>query len=65
MSSQPKSELIHIIFTIDDIESIAEDVETDFDTALERARNWASEIEDHAIELIYDQLYNVVEHDAP
>lgn len=65
MSSQSENELIHIIFTTEDIESIAEDAEINFDLALERARNWASDIEDTAVGLIYDQLYNVVERDAP
>jgi hypothetical protein len=65
MSSQPESELIHIIFTIEDIESIAEDAEVDFDLAIERVRNWVSDIEEAAIGLIYDQLYNAVERNAP
>lgn len=65
MARNPDTELIHIIFTTEDIESMAEDVEINFDLALERARNWASDIEDAAVGFIYDQLYNVVERDAP
>lgn len=65
MSSQPESEIIHIVFTIDDIASMAEDAEIDFGIALERARNWASDIEDTAVSLISDQLYSVIEFDIP
>lgn len=60
-----KYEIIHIIFTTDDIESMAEEVGVEFDIALERAKAWSPFIEDTAVNLISDQLYNAVEFDSP
>jgi hypothetical protein len=65
MSSQPEGELIHIIFTIDDIEFMADEAGIDLELALERAEKWARYIEDAAVSLINDQLFSCVEYDSP
>lgn len=65
MSSQPENELIHIIFTYDDVLSMADGAGIDFEVACERAERWAPYIEDTAMSLISDQLYSCVEVDSP
>lgn len=65
MSSQPEEEIIHIIFTMDDVESMAEMLGIDVGLAKERAESWASAIEDTANNLINEQLCSVIEYDCP
>lgn len=57
--------LIHITFTYDDLESLAEGVNTPLPLAIERANGWANSIRDTAVTLINEQLSNVIEFDAP
>ena len=59
------SYLINIIFSIDDVESMAEEAGIPIDIAWERAQQWAPYIEDTAVSLITEQLYSVVENDSP
>ena len=65
MSSEPASELIHIIFSEADVEYMAEDAGIDLDIALERARNWAKYVEETASTLINEQMFNIVADDQP
>lgn len=69
MSSQPENELIHIIFTTEDVEAMIEDLPEDLAVSLEdglaRARDWAKSIEGTATQLINEQLWNVVMDDQP
>lgn len=65
MSNQREAELIYIIFTTVDVEEIAEETGIDPVLALERAKSWASYIEDMATNLINDQLVSCIESDSP
>ena len=66
MTSQPETEIIHIIFTTEDVRSMAEEV---FDVgpnlAVESAFEWAKYIQDTATNLIYAQLGSVIETGQP
>lgn len=63
----PRSEheVLRIVFTDEDIRSLAEGGEVDEATALLRARSWARHIGETATGLINDQFQSVVETDQP
>lgn len=65
VSSQPPGELIHIIFSYDDVDLWAEELGIDIGLARERAESWARSIEDSAVQRISDQLASVIEFDNP
>lgn len=59
------NELIHIVFTYDDVESWAEELGIDIETARSRADDWAGAITNTAIDMINDQLASVIEYNTP
>lgn len=65
MISQLENELIHILFTYDDVLSMANGADIDFDIACERAEKWAKYLEDAAADTISEQLYNCIQFDRP
>lgn len=65
MSSQPPDEIIHIIFTYNDVDEIADELGVPIETARERAGEWARSISDTATSLISEQLTSVIEHNTP
>jgi hypothetical protein len=65
MSSQPGNEIIHIIWTVEDVVDMAENLGVDSEVAVARARSWAKAITDNANQGIDEQLCNVVENDSP
>lgn len=59
------TEIIRIVWTTDDIKSIAEAAGVDEETALQRAIEWGKYIEETANSLCATQLASVVETDSP
>lgn len=64
MTSQPAEEIIHIVFTMEDVESLAEVLKVPIEVARSRAESWAKSIENSAVERINEQLASVIEHDT-
>jgi hypothetical protein len=65
MSSEPLNEIIRIVFTYEDVDSMAEGLGVDIAVARERADSWADAIADTAMTHINEQLASVIEHDTP
>jgi len=58
-------EIIKIVFTDDDVRSIAEEAGIDVDVALNRAEDWAKALTETATGGINEQLYSVIVNDQP
>lgn len=58
-------EVIRIIFTTEDVRSMAEDAEVDPDVAIERALSWGKHIEDTMSGYCSEQLDSVIRTDQP
>lgn len=73
MTSQPNNELIHIIYTEEDVRGMVDDFNDRFagaaaltyDVALKRAAEWAKHIQDTAAALCNEQLESVIAFGAP
>lgn len=70
MTSQPVTEVIHLIFTSEDVLDIAEDLRNDGEDiadelAMDRALGWARSIENTATALIENQLRSCIQFDTP
>lgn len=59
------AELIRIVFTTDDVLSMADEAGVPADVAVDRSCRWAGAITDTATSLCNEQLASVVAHDAP
>lgn len=59
------TEIIKILFTNEDVRAFAESANIDFDTAMERAENWAKHIAETATQLVNEQLESVIKFDQP
>jgi hypothetical protein len=58
-------EIIRIVFTDEDIRSMAEAAGIDVQVALDRAEDWAKHVSEAAITNISEQLVSIVVHDQP
>ena len=59
------TEILKIVFSEDDVRSMAELAEVDFDVAMDRATEWGRHIADTATQLINEQLESVIKHNQP
>jgi len=58
-------EIIRIVFTDEDVRSMAEAAGIDVQVALDRAEDWAKHVSEAAITNISEQLVSIVVHDQP
>lgn len=65
MSSQPDNEIIHIIWTTEDVLDMAETMGVDPDVAIARVRGWSQDLTDNANQGLDEQISNVIENDSP
>lgn len=57
--------LISAVFSTDDVESIADELEIDPALALERVEEWSGPVEDRLISLGNELLYEIVKTGQP
>ncbi len=61
MMSQPRTEIIRIVFNTADIEDIAGELDIDYESALQVVLDNLSSIEDIAIQQINNRLTDLIE----
>lgn len=65
MKAERESRLIRVRFDADDVRALAEEAKVPFRTALERAEEWSSSIEDRLVELGNEQLMGAIRDGQP
>lgn len=61
----PNNELIRVVFTTEDVKSLASELEVDEETAINRVLDWKKSLEENAVSSMNEQLASIIEHDQP